>query len=289
MTDIVLLTGRTMPREVPENDLLVGELRALGVTAEIHPWDAALDWGSYGLSLVRTTWDYWDRLDEFLDWAGQVGRKTALRNPAEVITWNHHKGYLVSLAEQGVPVVPTALLARGSDRARIDAVLAEFRERHGDIEIVGKPAVSAGARGALRARVDGPETAPHLESLVARGDALLQPLADSVLTRGETSLVFFGSEFSHAVRKVPAAGEYRIHEHHGGTVQEHTPTEAELAVAQAALAASPAPVAYGRVDLVELAGGPAVMELELIEPELFLPYTEGATARYAHHLAGLLP
>ncbi|WP_201777124.1 ATP-grasp domain-containing protein [Streptacidiphilus neutrinimicus] len=289
MTDIVLLTGRTMPREVHENDLLVDELRALGVTAEIHPWDEALDWSAYGLALVRTTWDYWDRLDEFLDWAGRTDRQTKLRNPGEVIAWNHHKGYLVSLAEQGISAVPTALLSRGSDRRGIDATLAAFRERHGDIEIVGKPAVSAGARGALRARVDAPETAAHLETLVARGDALLQPLVDSVLTRGETSLIFFGTEFSHAVRKVPAAGEYRIHEHHGGTVREHTPSEAELAVAKAALAAAPAPVAYGRVDLVELEDGPAVMELELIEPELFLPHTAGATARYAHHLAGLLP
>jgi glutathione synthase/RimK-type ligase-like ATP-grasp enzyme len=289
VTDIVLLTGRTMPREVPENDLLVGELRALGVTAEIHPWDEALDWSGYGLALVRSTWDYWDRLDEFLAWAERTDQQTALRNPAEVIAWNHHKGYLPALGEQGIHVIPTALLTRGSDRARVDAVLAEFRERHGDVEIVGKPAVSAGARGALRARVDAPETAAHLEGLVADGDALLQPLVDSVLTRGETSLIFFGSEFSHAVRKVPAPGEYRIHEHHGGTVQEHVPTEAELAVARAALAAAPAPVAYGRVDLVELADGPAVMELELIEPELFLPYAAGATTRYARHLAELLP
>lgn len=288
MPDIALLTGRTMPREVPENDLLADELRALGVGAEIHPWDAAVDWSAYGLAVVRTTWDYWDRLEEFLAWAEDADRRTALRNPAEVIAWNHHKGYLPALAEQGISVVPTALLPRGADRARVDAVLAEFRERHGEVEIVGKPAVSAGARGALRARVDVPETAAHLEALVGRGDALLQPLVESVLTRGETSLVFFGSEFSHAVRKVPAAGEYRIHEHHGGTVREHVPSEAELAVARAALAAAPAPVAYGRVDLVELADGPAVMELELIEPELFLPHA-GATARYARHLAGLLP
>ncbi|WP_207892060.1 ATP-grasp domain-containing protein [Streptacidiphilus pinicola] len=289
MPDIALLTGRTMPREVPENDLLVAELRALGVDAEIHPWDADLDWSTYGLALVRTTWDYWDRLDEFLAWAETAGHRTTLRNPAEVIAWNHHKSYLPALAEQGVSVIPTALLRRGADRAQVDKVLAAFRERHGDVEVVGKPAVSAGARGALRAHIDAPETAAHLESLVGEGDALLQPLVESVLTRGETSLVFFGSEFSHAVRKVPASGEYRIHEHHGGTVRTHLPSEAELAVARAALAAAPAPVAYGRVDLVDLADGPAVMELELIEPELFLPYTDGATTRYARHLAELLP
>jgi glutathione synthase/RimK-type ligase-like ATP-grasp enzyme len=289
VSDIVLLTGRTMPCEVAENDLLVTELRTLGVTAEIQPWDEPLDWDVHGMALVRTTWDYWDRLEEFLAWAEHTDRATTLRNPAEVIVWNHHKGYLPALGAQGTAVVPTTLLPRGADQAAIDAALAEFRERHGDVETVTKPAVSAGARGALRSPADAPETAAHLRDLTRRGDALLQPLAQSVLSRGETSLVFFGTEFSHAVRKVPASGEYRIHEHHGGTVQEHLPTEAELAVARAALQAGPAPVAYGRVDLVELADGPAVMELELIEPELFLPFAPGATARYAHHLAGLLP
>ncbi|MEY9872817.1 hypothetical protein ABH931_002294 [Streptacidiphilus sp. MAP12-33] len=289
MSDIVLLTGRTMPREASENDLLATELRALGVSAEIQPWDEPLDWGTHGMALVRTTWDYWDRLEEFLAWAGRTDKLTTLRNPAEVIAWNHHKGYLPALGAQGIAVIPTTLLPRGADRTEVDAALAAFRDRHGAIETVAKPAVSAGARGALRSPVDAPETAAHLTELTRGGDALLQPLVESVLTRGETSLVFFGTEFSHAVRKVPASGEYRIHQHHGGTVQEHTPSAAELAVARAALAAAPAPVAYGRVDLVELADGPAVMELELIEPELFLPFAPGATARYARHLAGLLP
>ncbi|WP_037605236.1 ATP-grasp domain-containing protein [Streptacidiphilus rugosus] len=289
MSDIVLLTGRTMPREVSENDLLADELRTLGVRAEIQPWDEPLDWSEHGIAVVRTTWDYWDRLDEFLAWAERTRKQTTLHNPAEVIVWNHHKGYLVGLGESGVPVIPTRLLRAGSGAAEIATALAEFDERHGGVELVAKPAVSAGARGALRTRADHPEAAAHLRELVAKGDALLQPLAESVLTRGETSLVFFGQEFSHAVRKVPAGGEYRIHEHHGGSVQPHAPTEAELAAARLALASAPARTAYGRVDLVELSEGPAVMELELIEPELFLPYADGATARYARHLAALLP
>jgi glutathione synthase/RimK-type ligase-like ATP-grasp enzyme len=293
MSDIVLLTGRTMPREVAENGLLVGELEQLGLTAEIQPWDEPLDWSAQGLALVRTTWDYWDRLGEFVAWAERAEKLTTLRNPAEIIVWNCHKGYLAGLGTLGVPVIPTQVLHQGADLAEIDAVLAEFHERHGEVEAVAKPTVSAGARGALRVATAGPEAQTrlraHLTRLLENGDALLQPLAESVLTRGETSLVFFGEQFSHAVRKVPAQGEYRIHEHHGGTVEAHTPTEAELAAARAALAAAPAETVYGRVDLVELPDGPAVMELELIEPELFLRCAEGATARYARHLADLLP
>jgi glutathione synthase/RimK-type ligase-like ATP-grasp enzyme len=277
-----------MPRDVTENDLLVSELRQLGVTAEIHPWDEPLDWASFGTALVRTTWDYWDRLDEFLAWADRTDGLTTLRNPAQVIRWNCHKGYLVELGEQGVPVIPTQVLRQGADRHAIDAALGAFREQHGEVEAVAKPAVSAGALGALRTLPADPRAAAHLSDLLERGDALLQPLVESILTRGETSLVFFGEEYSHAVRKVPAQGEYRIHEHHGGTVQSHQPTDAEVAAARAALAAAPAATAYGRVDLVELPSGPAVMELELIEPELFLPHAD-ATVRYARHLASLLP
>jgi glutathione synthase/RimK-type ligase-like ATP-grasp enzyme len=116
----------------------------------------------------------------------------------------------------------------------------------------------------------------------------VQPFAESILSRGESSLVFFGGTFSHAVRKVPASGEYRIHEHHGGSVLPHTPSPAELAAADAALAAAPAATSYARVDLVELPDGPAVMELELVEPELFLFHDPTAPARYAAHLASLL-
>jgi glutathione synthase/RimK-type ligase-like ATP-grasp enzyme len=285
MADLILATGRTMPREVPENKLLVAELAQLGVRAEIQPWDEPLDWAAQGAVVVRTTWDYWDRYEEFIAWAHRVGGLTTLRNPAAVLEWNSHKGYLVELAARGVPVVPTRLVPRGAgERERAGALAA-----HRAGEVVIKPAVSAGALGALRASAAGPAAAEHLAALTAERDALVQPFAPSVLTRGETSLVFFGGAFSHAVRKVPADGEYRIHEHHGGSVLAHDPGEAELAVARAALAAAPAATGYARVDRVQIAAGqPAVMELELIEPELFLRYGAGAAARYARELAALL-
>ena len=284
MADVVLLTGRTMPREAPENALLVAELSALGVTAEVQPWDEPLDWAAYGLAVVRTTWDYWDRRDEFTTWALAVGRLTALRNPAEVLVWNSHKGYLADLRAAGVPVVPTRLVSRGASDRELASALAPF----GDAEVVIKPAVSAGARGTLRGSATDGASALHLAQLVRNGDALVQPFAESILTNGETSLIFIDGTPSHAVRKVPASGEYRIHEHHGGSVQPHTPSAAELATARAALTAAPAATSYARVDLVQLPEGPAVMELELIEPELFLPHAPAAAARYAAHLAALL-
>jgi len=284
MVDVALLTGRTMPRDAPENGLVVAELAALGVGAEVHPWDEPLDWAAFGLAVVRTTWDYWDRHQEFIAWAQRVGKLTTLRNPAELLVWNSHKGYLVGLEASAVPVVPTRLVRRGASGAEQARALTAF----GDGEVVVKPAVSAGARGALRTRAADGASAGHLAGLTERGDALVQPFAESILSRGESSLVFFGGTFSHAVRKVPALGEYRIHEHHGGSVCPHTPSPAELAVAVAALAAAPTATSHARVDLVELPDGPAVMELELVEPELFLAHVPSAAARYAGHLATLL-
>jgi glutathione synthase/RimK-type ligase-like ATP-grasp enzyme len=281
MADIALTTGRRMRRVPEENDLLVAALSGLGVDTVVVPWDEPLDWSRHGAVIVRTTWDYHERHAEFLDWAHQVAASTPLHNPAELIAWNSHKGYLAELAAAGVPVVPTTLVRAGEPGAPVLA-------RHGSAEVVIKPAVSVGAIGALRATADSAEAAAHLARLTAHGDALVQPFAEAITSQGETSLIFFGGEFSHAVRKVPAPEEYRIHQHHGGSVLPHTATPAELAAARAALAAAPAPATYARVDLVPLADGPALRELELIEPELFLPHHPEATARYARTLAGLI-
>jgi glutathione synthase/RimK-type ligase-like ATP-grasp enzyme len=140
----------------------------------------------------------------------------------------------------------------------------------------------------MRATPDAAEARTHLSSLVASGDVLVQPLAESVLTEGETSLIYFGGIFSHAVRKIPAGGDYRVQTNHGGRVEGHTPTAPELEVAVRALAATPKPTAYGRVDLVDVDGRPALMELEVIEPELFLSRHAQAPRRFAGHLETLL-
>lgn len=152
-------------------------------------------------------------------------------------------------------------------------------------EVVVKPAVGGGAVGALRAHVNDTHAREHLATLVEAGDALVQPLAPAVTTHGEVSLIYFGGEFSHAVRKIPADGDYRVQTEYGGRVEQHQPSEAELAVATAALACSPLPTTYGRVDLVEVDGQPAVMELEVIEPQLFLDRHPVAPRRFAEQLA----
>jgi glutathione synthase/RimK-type ligase-like ATP-grasp enzyme len=282
---VVLATASSLPAREVETAGLAEALTGLGVEAEVKAWDEQFDWAAVDLVVVRTTWDYTDRLGEFIGWAGRVDAVTRLVNPLAAIAWNCHKGYLLELARAGVATVPTVLLTRGEDGP--PGGLYELCGPGG--EVVVKPAVSAGARGARRGRPDDPALLEHLHGLRQGGDVLVQPLIDSVLDRGEVSLMILGGHFSHAVRKVPRAGEYRVQEQYGGTVIPVAPSDEERSVARAALDQVPAPCLYARVDLVETTDGPVVMELEVIEPYMFLPDGPGATERFARLIAGMPP
>jgi glutathione synthase/RimK-type ligase-like ATP-grasp enzyme len=273
--EIRLLTGSAMPVPDPESGLLVTALAELGVHAELVPWDGAFDWSRTPLVALRTPWDYVERPEQFLTRLREIAAVTTLVNDARLVAWNHHKGYLAELERAGVPVVPLALVPRGAGATARDAARTAFGE-----EIVIKPAISAGARGTIRTRAASAEAGAHLADLVRDGDALVQPYLAEV-EAGEVSLMCFGGAFSHAVRKVPAAGDFRVHAEYGGTVEVVSPTDAEQAVAAAVLGAAPAAAIYARIDLVTTADGPLLMEAELIEPELFLPFEAGAAHRFA--------
>lgn len=279
---IALVTGAEMAKPDPETHYLVAALAQLGVAADIVPWDAPVDWAAWPLVVVRTPWDYFRRLPEFLAWAERTRRLARFVNPSEVIDWNSHKQYLRGLAEAGIATVPTLWLDHGCGDAR-----ARLAAR-GWGEVVVKPAVSIGAIGALRAEALDPACLEHLDRLVAEGDVMVQPFVASVAEAGEVSLVYFGGRFSHAIRKQPAPGDFRVQDMYGGTVHPHQPTAAELAVADAVLARTPAPTTYARIDLVEFDGAPALMEAELIEPELFLGATPEAAMNFARVLAGMV-
>lgn len=279
---IALVTGAEMAKPDPETHYLVAALAQLGVAADIVPWDAPVDWAAWPLVVVRTPWDYFRRLPEFLAWAERTRRLARFVNPYEVIDWNSHKQYLRGLAEAGIATVPTLWLDHGCGDAR-----ARLAAR-GWGEVVVKPAVSIGAIGALRAAALDPACLEHLDRLVAEGDVMVQPFVASVAEAGEVSLVYFGGRFSHAIRKQPAPGDFRVQDMYGGTVHPHQPTAAELAVADAVLARTPAPTTYARIDLVEFDGAPALMEAELIEPELFLGATAEAAMNFARVLGGML-
>jgi hypothetical protein len=278
-TDVILVTGGEMPRADDESPLLVTALAKLGLRAEIRVWRDPGPWQDAALVVCRTPWDYYAHADEFLDWTERVAKLTRLENPAPLLGWNAHKSYLSELAGAGVPVVPTVLVAHGADAAERAAALGTGGE------FVVKPAIGVGALGARRGQAEDPLLVSHLDELARRGDILVQPYVSSVTEGGEASLIFFDGRFSHAVRKLPAAGDFRVQEQYGGTVVIHDPSPAEMAVARSALAAAPAASAYARIDLVGGPDAPLLMEAELIEPFLFLGFSEPAARRFAEVLA----
>ncbi len=268
-------------------EVLEEALQRRGVSTEVVVWDdPTVDWPSYDLVVLRTPWDYIDRVGEFVAWARRVEGVTRLCNAASIVEWNTHKRYLFDLEAAAVPIVPTRMVARDAPFPFQRATMRRFEG-----EVVVKPAVGVGAFGVARLDAATEEAFAHVEALCMLGDTLIQPMVPSVVENGEVSIVHLGGDYSHAVRKVPAVGDFRIHTEHGGTVAAHEPTDAELAVAADALAVVVAETGerplYARIDLVDLAG-PVVNEVEVTEPELFLRLAPGAADRFAAAIVGQL-
>ena len=217
--------------------------------------------------MFRTTWDYYGQIDAFTAWLGRADRLTRLCNPAALVRWNLDKHYLRDLAARGVPVVPTRFLECGQQQA-IDQLLAET----GWPEAVIKPCVSGGARHTYRVdRANAAAVQRVIDPLLAREAFMLQPFVTDVVDTGEDTLVAIAGRVTHGLRKRAKPGDFRVQDDHGGTVHQLAPSTEQVAVAEQALAACGTVPAYGRVDLVRLDDGSlAVMELELVEPELWL-------------------
>lgn len=268
-----LATSAGYPGLHVDERLVLAPLDRLGVAAEVVRWDdEGVDWAAYDLVVVRSTWDYTVRREEFLAWAASVPR---LANPAAVLTWNTDKRYLAELAAAGVPVVPTAFVAPGQ---------AYDVPAH---EHVVKPTVSAGARDTRRFAA-GEDSMPHASGLLEAGrTVMVQPYQAAVDAAGETALLFFLGAHSHAARKAPVlvptlASPDQVE------IAPREASPAELEVAGAALAAVPheESLLYARVDLVPGPdGAPLVMELEVTEPSLFLTQSPGAADRFAQAVA----
>ncbi len=260
-----------------EDRLLAAGLAARGFGAERIDWsEPGVDWSRFAGAVFRTTWDYFERIDELLVWLDLAGAQTRLLNPAELIRWNLDKRYLLDLERAGVSVVPTRVVGRGSS-----ATLADLVTSAGWSEVVVKPAVSACASRTFRSAESG-AFEERWRRLVGERDMLVQAFQPAILETGEVTVVVIDGKVTHAVRKTAAPGDFRVQDDHGGVVHNHVPEPDEIALAEAAMAAcDPAPV-YGRVDMVrDTNGGPRVMELELIEPELWLRVHPPAADRLA--------
>ena len=271
---VLIATCSELPDLDHDGRTLQKALADRGIEARPAVWDDdSVDWAAADLVLVRSTWDYAKRRDEFLVWAARVEEVTALHNPLAVLRWSTDKTYLRDLAEVGVPVVPTAFLDS-----------ADEPNPYADVEHVVKPAVSAGSLDTTRvAPGDHAGSRRRVEAIVASGrTAMVQPYLHGVDELGETALIFFDGRFSHALRKAAlltadggeATGLFKEED-----MAPREPSEAEHAAAARVLEGIPggAPL-YARVDLLPSDDGPLLLELELAEPSFFLDLVDPAAA-----------
>lgn len=293
--DIALLTEARYERSIAapadwyygnilrDDELLGAALEELGLSSVRVDWAREeIDWTKFRCAVFRTTWDYFHRFTEFRAWLGRVRGQTRLCNEPAIVDWNLDKHYLGDLEARGVPVVPTHILERGSGPG-----LHELLEQTGWREAVVKPCVSGSARHTYRVtHANAQELQRTIDRLLTVEALMLQPFIDDVVRSGEDTLMVIGGHVTHAVRKVPKPGDFRVQDEHGGRVEPLDPNGEQVELAERAIAAcTPAPV-YGRVDMVrDNEGRLAIMELELIEPELWLRNHPPAAKKLAGAIA----
>ena len=282
---IALATAARFAHLVADDRLLVDELATRDIRAVAAIWnDPTQRWGEYDVVVIRSCWDYHLAHDAFLAWITRL-EATGVRvmNPPPLVRWNAEKSYLRDLSLGGVTVVPTRWIDRGDDHP-LHAIL---HEQHWS-EVVVKPAISASAHDTWRASASVAITAEgRFREMVARGAVLVQPYLAVIATDGEWSLLFYGGVYSHGVLKRPKPGDFRVQVEHGGGSDFREPDDHVIDAAAGALAEAEAGRArslYARVDGCIVDGQFVLMELELIEPDLFLRANPAAPARLAKAL-----
>jgi glutathione synthase/RimK-type ligase-like ATP-grasp enzyme len=282
---IALATCDAWPALYGDEQSLPSAFSAAGVEARIVSWsDPAVDWRTFDRVAVRSTWDYFERIAEFRAWLDRLDALgVPLCNPTATVRWNFDKRYLRELESRGATLLPTSFLDAG---ARAD-LAALVRER-GWSDAILKPAVSGGAYRTHRfAAAGAPALQPELDGILAQSGALIQPYAPEIAAEGEWSLLFFGGAFSHAAIKTPARGDFRVQTQFGGEYRVATAPPAMLEAARRIVAALPVPIAYARIDGLRRGDDFVLMEVEAIEPYLFLPFAPDPAAAVAKYVAAV--
>lgn len=261
---LAIATCTERPDLIPSEQYLLSQLPELGIKVEPAVWnDPSVNWAKFNGVLIRTIWDYHKHIAAFGLWIDQLAQLDLIvGNPTAVLRWNAHKNYLEELGLKGITIPPTLFLPQGSDLGEIQIPWSVF---------IIKPAVSATAFQTFKLTKTTYEAQRSiLELIIHEKDLLVQQFIPSISEQGEYSLMFFNKKFSHAVLKKAKAGEYRVQEEFGGSYSVAEPDEAIVQFASEVLLTVVHPCLYARVDLVLFEGLPMLMELELIEPELFL-------------------
>ena len=295
MLDVVVLTDERYiaPQETNEyttnvmfeDQLVMTGLIKKGLSVKKVAWtDPNFDWKSTKYVLFRTTWDYAERFNEFADWLMDVAFKTKLINSYDLVSWNLDKHYLQDLQLAGIQTVETQFVEPKDTRT-----LAQIHGELGWERTVLKPAISASAKNTFKLSADAIDK--HEETfakLISEEAMMLQPFLDSILERGELSLMLIAGQFTHAVIKKAKPGDFRVQDDFGGSVEDYEPTQEEIELAVKTVAACETVPIYARVDIAnDLDGVPAVMELEIVEPEMWFRRNANAADLMAEEVAKL--
>jgi glutathione synthase/RimK-type ligase-like ATP-grasp enzyme len=277
--------------EVNEDAILEIMLKELGWDYQFEIWsDLTVDWSRYNLLLIKSPWDYFDRYAEFLSWCEHI-KKLGIPslNDMDTILWNSDKWYLREIQEKGFPIVPTKYLKK-KEKIDIGSYFRDF-DTH---QLILKPTVSGGAKNTLKLQKDNwQEKQEIIAELLEKEDFMIQPFVEEVAKTGEYSYIFFNGKFSHAVLKSPKKGEFRVQHFFGGTIHVVEPSPEQLEYLQRIVDTFAVNTLYARVDGVWTEGVFYLMELELIEPYLFLftsvkakkNYKEALVARISEYVA----
>ena len=288
MVDIALLTenryllpsskNQYVQNIIDEDGLVQVELEKLGLSCQRVAWDGVFNSASFGFALFRTTWNYFDKLDDFLIFLNSSSSVLGFINPIDQIMWNLNKKYLLELKSCGINI-PESFIVRAKDGVTLSSLAALY----GWNDIVIKPCVSAAAWNTHRIRrSDFKKNEALFSRLLINNDMIVQAFQKNILTIGEVSIIMIGGEYSHAVLKKAKPGDYRVQDDFGGSVHLYEPKKSEVDFARRVIVALPFHPVYARVDIIldnqeEL----ALSELELIEPEMWFRFKGSSAKRLA--------
>lgn len=288
-TDIVILTedryvdpsriNEYTKNVILEDQLVFDALKEEGVRVERKSWsDPSFNWSTTKFIIFRSTWDYFDRYDEFSKWLQEVSKKTTLLNSEEIIHWNIDKHYLLDIKQKGIHICESYFIEKGTA-----ITLKELHKKLGWAKTVLKPCISGAARHTYKLDLNTIEAHELIfQELIANEAMMLQPFQENIMTKGEFSFVVINGQYTHSVLKVAKPGDFRVQDDFGGTIHNYEPSQEMIEFAQKSIKTlSPTPV-YARVDIIwDNNNKMAVSELELIEPELWFRNNPSAATKIA--------
>jgi len=263
-----------------EDGLLLDFLKQKGLDIYREVWtDGSVDWSSYDVAILKSPWDYIDRIDDFYNWLDRLeSYNVRLLNPYKTVRWNSNKHYIGEMAEAGFPVIPAAFIEKGAD-----ADISPYFKLFGTDKLIVKPCVSGGSKNTFIAtdNID-------IQALVNEETFMVQPFMEEIQSAGEWSFLFFGGHFSHCLTKKPVNGDFRVQLQFGGQVAVQEPPAEHLQVATSFVEKYAQGCLYARVDGIVKDEQFLLMELELIEPLLFLFTHKEGYSNYYNALKELL-